>query len=344
MPHTLLLADDSVTIQRVIELTFTDENVRVIAVGDGRQAIDRIAADPPDIVLADVGMPGCDGFEVAAFVKGRADLAHIPVLLLTGAFEPVDEARVVAVRADGVLAKPFEPQELIARVNELLAVAPVARTMPAHASRPVVLAPVAEQSLDAFEPEIEPTPPAVPQEEKAAPPPPAPHISLDDYFDRLDAAFASLASAPHAEEGGGAAPLGEPDSDAAWRGRDAGFRWTSPPPAAMPTAAERVKPGGAGAAAVSRGALQPLSVADAFTALLAAEESGPLALPPSHADGPVALSGALPSVDELVDQVAERVIDHLTDQVVRDQVADRVSAIAERLVREEIERLRASVK
>ena len=56
MPHTLLLADDSVTIRRVIELTFADEDIRVVSVGDGQQAIDRIRAEPPDIVLADTGM------------------------------------------------------------------------------------------------------------------------------------------------------------------------------------------------------------------------------------------------------------------------------------------------
>jgi len=104
MPHKLLLADDSVTIQRVIELTFADEDVQVIAVGDGRQAIERIEADRPDIVLADVGMPERDGYEVAAFVKTTPHLAHIPVLLLTGAFEPVDEQRAAAVGCDGVLA------------------------------------------------------------------------------------------------------------------------------------------------------------------------------------------------------------------------------------------------
>ena len=69
MSHKLLLADDSVTIQRVIELTFADEDVKVTVVGDGRQAIERILADRPDIVLADIGMPERDGYEVAAFVK-----------------------------------------------------------------------------------------------------------------------------------------------------------------------------------------------------------------------------------------------------------------------------------
>ena len=121
MHPKLLLADDSVTIQRVIELTFADEDVQVVAVGDGQQAIDRVRADRPDIVLADVGMPERDGYEVAAFIKGDPSLAHIPVLLLTGAFEPVDEARARAVGCDGVLVKPFEPQMVISRVRDLLA-------------------------------------------------------------------------------------------------------------------------------------------------------------------------------------------------------------------------------
>jgi CheY-like chemotaxis protein len=68
MTHKLLLADDSVTIQRVIELTFADEGIEVVSVGNGQQAIDRIASERPDIVLADASMPERDGYEVAAFV------------------------------------------------------------------------------------------------------------------------------------------------------------------------------------------------------------------------------------------------------------------------------------
>ena len=120
MPPTLLVADDSVTIQRVIELTFADEDIRVLAVGDGQQAIDRIKADPPDIVLADAGMPERDGYDVAMFIKEDPALAHIPVVLLTGAFEPVDEDRAKRVGCDAVLVKPFEPKVVIHRVRELL--------------------------------------------------------------------------------------------------------------------------------------------------------------------------------------------------------------------------------
>ncbi len=117
MPHTLLLADDSVTIQRVIELTFADEDVRVVAVSDGEEAIALLNRTPPDIVLADVGMPGPSGYDVAQHIKDTPRLAHIPVVLLTGAFEPIDQAKAAAVGCDGVLAKPFEPQLVIGRVQ-----------------------------------------------------------------------------------------------------------------------------------------------------------------------------------------------------------------------------------
>ena len=158
MPHKLLLADDSVTIQRVIELTFADEDVEVIAVGDGREAIKRIEADPPDIVLADIGMPEKDGYEVAAFVKNSPKYAHIPVLLLTGAFEPVDEQRAQDVGCDGVLAKPFEPQMVITRVNELLAASPPRLLAAPHppqdppAAAPVFEPPAPRHAGPAFEP------------------------------------------------------------------------------------------------------------------------------------------------------------------------------------------------
>ena len=140
MSQTLLVADDSVTIQRVFELTFADEDIQVIAVGDGQQAIDQIKADPPDIVLADTGMPERDGYDVATFIKADPALAHIPVVLLTGAFEPVDEDRERQAGCAGVLVRPFEPQVVIDRVRELLGTG-TTREVPATTSGPVMIVP-----------------------------------------------------------------------------------------------------------------------------------------------------------------------------------------------------------
>jgi CheY-like chemotaxis protein len=128
MPKTLLLADDSVTIQRVIELTFAHEDIRVVSVSDGRRAVQWLEGEWPDIVLADVDVPDVDGYELASYVKSSPRLKDVPVLLLAGAFEPVDQDRLRAIGCDGVLVKPFEPQQLISRVKALLD-APVEATV-----------------------------------------------------------------------------------------------------------------------------------------------------------------------------------------------------------------------
>ncbi len=212
MPYTLLRADDSVTIQRVIELTFADEDVTVIAVSDGDQAIERMEASPPDIVLADIGMPGKNGYEVARYIRQSPRLSHIPVVLLTGAFEPVDQARANEAGCDGVLAKPFEPQLVISRVKELLARGHHGPDAPGlnvprsdsdaadlalpSASDSVWASPLNEQQRPAtpFLAQQRPAHPLADQPIAAAATAPAPRTELNDYFDRLDAAFSTMSS------------------------------------------------------------------------------------------------------------------------------------------------------
>lgn len=209
MPATLLLADDSVTIQRVIELTFANEDVRVVAVSDGQSAIQRIEAERPDIVLADVGMPKLDGYGVALHIKQSPALRHIPVLLLTGAFEPVDEDRARATGCDGILVKPFDPQQLIGRVKELLAgrrssglwpaeLPRVAVTTPRPSTPPPAPAPVPPPGpipvAHAFGIRTpEPPPQSLSAQAPRFPQPAGAHESAFEMeFDQLDAAFAQL--------------------------------------------------------------------------------------------------------------------------------------------------------
>jgi DNA-binding response OmpR family regulator len=118
--HTLLLADDSITVQRVIALTFAGEPIEVVAVSDGRQAMEKLAAQRPDIVLAATTLSQMSGYDLAHFVRSTADLQGVPVLLLSGAFETVDEAKLKTSGANGVIEKPVEPIAVIARVKELL--------------------------------------------------------------------------------------------------------------------------------------------------------------------------------------------------------------------------------
>jgi CheY-like chemotaxis protein len=137
MNKKILLADDSITIQKVIELTFSDEDYDVITVGNGRLALEKLPEVRPDIVLCDIIMPEKDGYEVCEQIKGNPATAHVPVLLLTGAFEPFDQERAARAGFDGSLAKPFEPETLIAKVKDLLARAPVRTVAPPGHPRPL---------------------------------------------------------------------------------------------------------------------------------------------------------------------------------------------------------------
>ena len=383
MPHKLLLADDSVTIQRVIELTFADEDVQVIAVGDGKQAIHRAQQDPPDIILADVGMPERDGYEVATFIKQTPELKHIPVLLLTGAFEPIDEGRARAAGCDGVLVKPFEPQLVINRVKDLIS-GRRSQAQPQAAPEPqphdVAVPP---STAVAVEPEA-PSPPAyVPPAAAAAraattAAPPA--GSIEDYFDRLDAAFSSLDTGavlssappnlPDLASDQPAAVTGKPafgglgDALAGWDPDISGegaygapaiqsppieLNWATPPALSTPPAPVSFTPPEPPVSQVSvpassssferRAPTQPLppapagppSLAEAFAALLAAEQGRPFS--------PAAATSNQVD-DRTIDTITQRVLDRMSDRVVKETVVD----LAERLVREEIDRIKSNAR
>jgi len=135
MPKTLLLADDSVTIQKVVGISLANEDITLVTVENGDDAVTRAAEIRPDIVLADIVMPGKNGYEVCEAVKSDPQLAATPVLLLTGTFEAFDAERARQVGADGHITKPFEAQALVDQVNQLLARAP-SPVGGASASRP----------------------------------------------------------------------------------------------------------------------------------------------------------------------------------------------------------------
>jgi hypothetical protein len=372
-------------------------------------------------VLADVGMPERDGYEVAAFVKRTPHLAHIPVLLLTGAFEPVDEQRASAVGCDGVLAKPFEPHMVITRVKELLAdvpsqrppalrrtedlggalltaaplsaipvmsdpmseplpvalsvpesrvktvelglPAPTAQSGPGEPTRPressELTAPPGEAIID---PDAGVTPaPSEPMRELSldsgvrisrrtpiavpgfgTPPPPQGGGTLDDYFDRLDAAFATLHQAPatQAPDDSPSASVDEPFDQASSipQPTAGGF-----PDVTLPDAdALRMAARPAAGAPAPQPAPTPV-LAQAFSALFAAEhgDGDAAAGVPSYYEVPAA---SQVSTEDLVERVTEQVLQRLSDRVVRETVADIVSRVAERLVRDEIDRVKSTIK
>jgi len=119
MSRTILVADDSPTIRKIVELTFADSEIRVEIARDGGEAVARLDAVRPDLVLADVVMPEPSGYELCRLIKSSD--RPVPVVLLAGTFEPFDEAQARDCGADDRLVKPFESEALRQRVRALLA-------------------------------------------------------------------------------------------------------------------------------------------------------------------------------------------------------------------------------
>ena len=145
--RTLLLADDSVTIQKVVNLTFADEGIDVITVGDGDTAMQKISESVPDVVLADVHMPGLSGYRICEIVRDNPATKDLPVVLLVGSFEPFDEGEAARVGANAYLTKPFQSiRQLVSQVSALMESSPAA-------AAPEPEAPAPEQAFEETAPE-----------------------------------------------------------------------------------------------------------------------------------------------------------------------------------------------
>lgn len=194
MTKTILLADDSLTIQKVVELTFADTPYTVVAVSSGDELLDKITEVQPAIVISDIMMPGRDGYDVCQDIKSSPDTLHIPVILLSGTFEPLDRERALAVGCSEILTKPFEARKLIDTVERLVRGQEAAPTLADDEPRPgdadtgpiAFAAPVA----GGFAPR--------PADLRATPParsPQAPAGELEDGLDFTESGFAEMESA-----------------------------------------------------------------------------------------------------------------------------------------------------
>lgn len=167
MSIKLLLADDSITIQKVIGIIFGGEDYSLTVVDNGKAALEKALELNPDVLVIDALMPGMSGYEVCEAVRATPALASKPILILTGSFEPFDEEKARKSGADDFLAKPFESQQIVNKVKEL-AVLGAARASnaltaaPAVSPEPAVVAP----AVSILEPE-----PAPPQDELQSEPP-----------------------------------------------------------------------------------------------------------------------------------------------------------------------------
>lgn len=169
----ILLADDSITIRKVVELTFADEGIDVYSVADGDAAMQKFVEIEPDLVIADVNMPGMSGYQICEMIKQDESTSDIPVILLVGSFEPFDAGEASRVGSNYYFTKPFRSiRDLVGKVKEYLELGSVDGTEPETTDidalyQQSILVPDEDESplasfddLTVAEPIAEPEPPA----------------------------------------------------------------------------------------------------------------------------------------------------------------------------------------
>ncbi len=322
----LLLADDSVTIRKVVEMSFVDVGVEVFSADSGETAMQRFIEVQPDIVLVDVEMPGPNGYQICEMIKQDEATRHIPVLLLVGSFEPFDQTEAERVEADGFLTKPFQSiHDLVARVNDLLGLnssssAPTPETADIEELYQNSFAETVP--IQDYDTEEDPFNGTYPVEEGE----PAIETEFDDAsFD--DEMIEALR--PHSN--GDVEPLHLAETIQATV-KD--FEWM---PAEEPPVAEVSEP----FERVVDEEIAPVApVASGFEPRFALVETEPVdEAPQEHFEQPFA-APAEPTEEpseELIALIAQRVIEKLSDRVIREIAQDAVPRIAEKLIREALE-------
>jgi len=166
---TVYFIDDSATMREVIKIAFRRENINVVACHDPSTALTEIESAKPDIVITDVIMPDKDGYDVCQHIKSHPALAKTPVILMSGVVNRAVAEKAFAVKADELLRKPFQPQDLIARVKHLLKSngAPVP-TPAAAANAAVALSSIFSAAAAPIPPRSVPAAPAQVQQRAAA--------------------------------------------------------------------------------------------------------------------------------------------------------------------------------
>ena len=207
MPIKILLADKSITIQKVVEMLFSGKEYEVTCVSDGDSAFGEASRIVPDVVLADVDLPRMDGYSFAGRLRETAALAKIPVILMLSRDDVYDAMKGKLAGIVDNIAKPFESQDLIGKVKKALSAAPTPTPKPAAEPAPPP------------KPTMAPPSPPRPVAELAPAPPPRPREAVPkDIFDIIEEAPAKaevkeVLAPPSSPRPGTAAKAAEPDEE-----------------------------------------------------------------------------------------------------------------------------------
>lgn len=313
MGKRILLADDSLTIQKVVELTLAGTDYELTCVSNGHEALESLRQSRPDLILADVVMPEKNGYEVCEAVKSNPATARIPVLLLSGTFEPFDRDRADRVAADRVVSKPFDAQQLLDQIETLLA-----REAGGHA--PDSTAPREGPSGNAFLDDTIPTLRTAGAED----------FSGGPVFLPTGEAQAATGEARtrHPVEEAPAFELREEMAGPDGRPADDEILFEEPAAAPAPPAG----PPGEGAG------LEEIS----------AEEAEAFFDMPAAAAAPEAPASSIPALADLTDEQIERIADlvvaKLSDRVLREIVWEVVPDVAETVVKRRIQELESGAE
>ncbi|MDH7500023.1 MAG: response regulator [candidate division NC10 bacterium] len=215
MTPRILIADDSATIQKVVELTFSKEDFQIIKAMSGVEAIAKAKESRPDIILVDLFMPDRSGYEVCESLRSDPQLREVPIILLVGAFETFDRERSVRSGANDYVTKPFESRQLIAKVKQHLfartaKMAPQGVGREGEAPQVKVVAPPSEEKPPSRPPvEVPLTPPAMAPAEVAPAPEVAPRAEPEREKEPMWSMEAEILTPSSAPVGGEGVPLKE---------------------------------------------------------------------------------------------------------------------------------------
>ena len=317
MPVKILLADKSITIQKVIEMLFSGKEYEVTCVSDGESALSEASRVVPDVILADVDLPRVNGYSFALRLKQKPALAQTPIILMQSRDDVFDEAKAKEAGIVDHIAKPFESQDLIGKVKKALTAAPPRLSEPAPA----------------------PPRPAMAQAAVAAPKPPSSAVP-SDIFDIIreapEAAAIDTGPAPGLSLDGSEYEV-EPVME-----------MEAPPPVHD---AEMVLPVGEKAVEEMRSGLglterpqQGFPELTSFETLDAATAGAQEYMPPSRETRPAMPPFQQPAVpEEMIKGIAEETIARIAREVLEKVAWEVIPDLAERLIQEEIQRLKTGM-
>ncbi len=326
MGKKILLADDSLTIQKVVELTLAGTDYELTCVSNGQKALETLRHLRPDLILADVVMPEKNGYEVCEAVKADPDTSGIPVLLLSGTFEPFDRDRADHVRADRVVSKPFDAPHLLDEIDSLLSPDSGAAPRDSSSTRrrhdeasfldDTIPTGAATRGSDDFELEVL-TESFVPQAEEA-PRPASGNASGDSRA-------AGAEPAPSEGFAGGPVFLAASESPSGREETPDRLSVEEAAPESSPSASAGEGPG-----------IEEISAEEA-----AAFFDGPAGPVPQAPVSPPLVSDL---TEEQIERIAALVVAKLSDRVLREIVWEVVPEVAETVVKRRIEELESGVE